>query len=72
MMYRIRKGKGKGTQDEGRLHNTLVTRIEAVKPPNIRIIQNPKESIKLDERSYFISIATCCSGVNDIGCIMRS
>ena len=31
-----------------RLHNTLVTRIEeAVKPANIKIIQNPKESITL-------------------------
>ena len=58
MMYRIRKGKGKGKEDEivrdvllevdSRLHNTLVTRIEeAVKPANIKIIQNPKESIKL-------------------------
>ena len=59
MMYRIRKGKGKGKEDEivrdgpleevdSRLHNTLVTRIEeAVKPANIKIIQNPRESIKL-------------------------
>ena len=58
MMYRIRKGKEKGKEDEivrdgslevdSRLYNTLVTRIEeAVKPANIKIIQNPKESIKL-------------------------
>ena len=60
MMYRIRKGKGKGKGKEDeivrdgpievdyKLHNTLVTRIEeAVKPANIKIIQNPKESIKL-------------------------
>ncbi|MGA7977576.1 MAG: hypothetical protein WB975_10095 [Nitrososphaeraceae archaeon] len=58
MMYRIRKGNGKGKEDEivkdeplevdSRLHNTLVTRIEeAVKPANIKIIQNPRESIKL-------------------------
>jgi hypothetical protein len=55
MMYR---GKGKGKEDEivkdeplevdSRLQNTLVTRIEeAVKPANIKIIQNPRESIKL-------------------------